>query len=90
MPVVGACDSARVEVQRNAVDAPALTARVLWPVVEAALNLLSIEAHPRWPVDLVYEDADGPLYIEVEGTKNSIELWKGNQLLGYHWEPVSP
>lgn len=55
----------------------------LEPIVEAALNLLSIEAHPRWPVDLVYEDADGPLYIEVEGTKNSIELWKGNQLLGY-------
>ena len=55
----------------------------LEPIVEAALNLLSIEAHPRRPVDLVYEDADGPLYIEVEGTKNSIELWKGNQLLGY-------
>lgn len=55
----------------------------LEPIVEKALNLLGIEAHPRRPVDLVYEDDDGPLYIEVEGTKDSIELRKGNQLLGY-------
>lgn len=55
----------------------------LEPIVEKALNLLGIEAHPRRPVDLLYEDDDGPLYIEVEGTKDSIELRKGNQLLGY-------
>jgi len=55
----------------------------LEPIVEKALNLLGIEAHPRRPVDLLYEDDDGPLYIEVEGTKDSIELRKGTQLLGY-------
>jgi hypothetical protein len=55
----------------------------LEPIVEKALNVLGIDAHPRRPVDLVHEDVDGPLYIEVEGTKDSIELKKGNQLLGY-------
>lgn len=62
----------------------------LEPIVEKALKLLGIDAHPRRPVDLAYEDEDGPLYMEVEGTNGSIELHKGRQLLGYIADAEDP
>jgi hypothetical protein len=62
----------------------------LEPIVEGALSLLGIQARPQRPIDLVYEDAEGPLYIEVEGTRDSIELRKGTQLLGYIAEAADP
>jgi hypothetical protein len=55
----------------------------LEPLVRLALDLLGVPCQKEEPRDLVYRGNGGPLYIEVEGSDNSIEVNKGRQLLGY-------
>ena len=56
----------------------------LEPLVRKALNLLGIPCKKEHPVDAVHRPKKGaPLYIEIEGSDNSIDVAKGRQLLGY-------
>lgn len=60
-------------------------------IVERALNLLGIDAHPVGQVDLVYPLPRGEqLYIEIEGTGGAIQVRKGSQLLRYVSEADDP
>jgi hypothetical protein len=60
-------------------------------VVEKAVNLLGVDAHPSGQIDLAYAIGDGQaLYIEVEGTTGAIQVRKGSQLLRYIAEAPDP
>ncbi len=68
-----------------------LDGKPLEAVVERAVNLLRIPAHPKGQVDLACPIRNnGELYIEVEGTKGPVQIRKGRQLLGYIAEADDP
>jgi hypothetical protein len=68
-----------------------LDGKPLEKVVEKALNLLGVSAHPKPPVDLVHSAAGGKqLFIEIEGTTTQIQVKKGRQLMGYIAESDDP
>lgn len=61
-----------------------LEGKPLEAVVEKALNLLGIPAHPKGKVDLACPiPSGGELYIEVEGTTGAVGVRKGRQLMHY-------
>jgi hypothetical protein len=58
--------------------------RWLEPIVQEALSILGVSTGPERPIDLVHHCETGEeLWIEVEGSKNSIQVDKGGQLLTY-------
>lgn len=68
-----------------------LEGKALEAIVEKALNLLGVPAHPKGQIDLACAlPSGGELYIEVEGTAGAVQIRKGRQLLGYIAEADDP